>query len=66
LIWHGWDQFVEHAALPEQRVSADFRRVGLEQSIHTEAFAGGAEHCEQHHLSKAPAIYRGKKFCLTS
>jgi hypothetical protein len=42
VIWHGWDEFVEHAALPEQRMRANLRRVGLEQSIHAEAFAPAA------------------------
>lgn len=40
-LWR--DQFVEHAALAEQRKCSGLGRIGLEQSIHAEAFAGGAK-----------------------
>ena len=49
MIWHGWDEFVEHATPPEQRVSANLQRLELKQSIHAEAFASCAEHCRRHH-----------------
>src|SRR5208283_4800407 len=38
---HGRDEFVEHAALAKQRVGAGFGCVGLEQPIHSQAFASG-------------------------
>jgi hypothetical protein len=44
---HGWDQFVEHAALAEEGMGAGFRGIGLEQPVHAECLAGGAEHGEQ-------------------
>jgi len=31
---HVWDQFVEHAALPEQRMGPVFGRVDLEMAVH--------------------------------
>src|ERR1700688_2973562 len=40
---HAWDQLVEHASLPEQRMGSMFGGVDLEMTIHAEAFAGGAE-----------------------
>jgi hypothetical protein len=40
---HVWDQFVEHAALPEQRMGSVFGRVDLQMTVHAEAFASGAE-----------------------
>ena len=45
---HVWDQLVEHAALPEQRMGPVFGRVDLEMAIHAEAFAGGAEQRQKH------------------
>jgi hypothetical protein len=36
--------FVEPAALAVQPMRADLRRIGLEQSIHAEAFAGRTQH----------------------
>ena len=39
MLWHVVDEFVEHAALPEQRVAAELARVGLEQPVHAEALA---------------------------
>jgi hypothetical protein len=43
----GWNEFVEHAAFAEQRVRAGLRRIGLQQSIHAETCASGAQHREQ-------------------
>src|SRR5450759_3982332 len=40
---HVWDQLVEHAALPEQRMGPVFGRVDLEMAVHAEAFTSGAE-----------------------
>jgi hypothetical protein len=40
---HVRDQFVEPAALPEQRVGPVFGGVDLEMAVHAEAFASGAE-----------------------
>ena len=44
---HHGDKFVEHAALPEQRVSAARSRVGLEPSVEAERFPGRAEQGQQ-------------------
>ena len=40
---HARDQFVEHAALAEERMGAMLGGVGLEMAVHAEAFSGGAE-----------------------
>ena len=42
-----WDEFVEHAALTEQRVGTSLGGVRLEKSIVAERFAGGAEQGQQ-------------------
>ena len=47
MLGHVGDQAVEHTALPKQRVGAGFARVGLQQLVHAEAFADGAEQREQ-------------------
>jgi hypothetical protein len=33
IVTHGWDEFVEHAALAKQRVDTSFGSVGLEYPI---------------------------------
>ena len=43
VLGHGGDEFVKHAALPEQRVGAPFGGVGFEVPIIAECFACGAE-----------------------
>src|SRR5450759_5975506 len=45
---HVWDQLIEHAALPEQRMGSVFGGVDLEMAVHAEAFAGGAEQRQKH------------------
>src|SRR5271168_596679 len=40
---HSRDQFVEHAALAEERMGAMLGGVGLEMAVHAETFSGGAE-----------------------
>ena len=40
---HSRDQFVEPAALAEERMGAMLGGVGLEMAVHAEAFSGGAE-----------------------
>src|ERR1019366_4555470 len=45
---HVWDQLIEHAALPEQRMGSVFGGVDLEMAVHAEAFAGGAEKRQKH------------------
>lgn len=49
MVWHGRDEFVEHAALAEQRVCPRLGCVGFEQSVHAEALAGSTQHREQGH-----------------
>jgi len=43
LVWHCWDQVVEHAALTEQRMGASFGRIRLQQAIVAEGLAGGPQ-----------------------
>jgi hypothetical protein len=45
---HIWDQLMEYAALPEQRMGSVFGGVDLEMAVHAEAFAGGAEQRQKH------------------
>ena len=47
MLGHGGNEFVEHAALAEERMGAGFRGIGLEQPVHAETLAGGTEQGEQ-------------------
>ena len=42
---HVWDQLIEHAPLPEQRMSPTFSGVDFKMAVHAEALASGAEQC---------------------
>ena len=46
-LGHVGDEVVEHAALTEEGVRACLAGVGLQVAIHSELFAGGAQHREQ-------------------
>src|SRR3984885_12714631 len=48
-IGHVWHEFVKHAALTEQRMSAPFGGVGLEVPIVAQLFSGGAQERQQDH-----------------
>jgi len=48
MLWHGGNEFVEHAALAEQRVGAPRARVGFEVPVIAKRFAGRAEQGQQH------------------
>jgi hypothetical protein len=48
-VGHGGDEFVEHAALTEQRMGAAFGGVGLEMPVVAERFAGSSEQRQQDH-----------------
>ena len=47
-VRHVCYQLIEHAALPEQRMSSVFGGVDLEMAVHAEAFAGRAEQRQKH------------------
>jgi hypothetical protein len=44
---HVRDQFLQHAALPEQRVRPGLAGVGFQQTVHTQALAHAAQERQQ-------------------
>ncbi len=46
MLWHGRDEFVEHAALPKQRVGASLGRVGFEGVVQNPPFLGYTRRAE--------------------
>ena len=49
MLWHIWDEFIEHAGLPEERVGAPLGGIGFEMPVVAKGFAGGSKQGEQSH-----------------
>jgi hypothetical protein len=47
MVWHVRNEVVKHATLAEQRMSARIAGVELQQAVHAETFANGAQQCQQ-------------------
>ena len=47
LIGHGWNEVIEHASLPEQRMRAAFGGVRFQKPIVAKGFPGGTEQGQQ-------------------